>query len=67
MKAIRRFGLLLLILVVGMLLGNFGLRNATLIFAPLFIIWFICWDERKYRQEKKKKIAEEQHYYRQYY
>lgn len=67
MKAIRRFGLLLLILVVGMFLGNLGLRNATLIFAPLFIIWFICWDEKKYRQTKKKKIAKEQRYYQHYY
>lgn len=67
MKAVRRFGLLLVILLLGMLLGNLGLRNAVMVFAPLFIIWFISWDEKKYRQTKRKKYAESQYYNHYYY
>ncbi|MHC5247852.1 hypothetical protein [Enterococcus sp. LJL90] len=66
MIAIRRFGLVLLILVVGMFVGNLGMENAILIVAPLFIIWFILWDEKKYRVQKRKQ-AKKDEYYPHYY
>lgn len=67
MKAVRRFGLLLAILLLGIILGNFGINHAILIFAPLFIVWFISWDEKKYRQAKRKKYVESQYYNHYYY
>lgn len=65
MKAIRRGGLLFLVLIIGIFLGTLGLRSALLIVSPLFIIWFMLWDEKRYTQNRKKN--EQQHYvYRKY-
>ncbi|MGX7243390.1 hypothetical protein ACWOC1_00925 [Enterococcus quebecensis] len=65
MKAVRRGGLLFFVLVIGIFLGTLGLRSALLIVSPLFIIWFMLWDEKRYTQARRKR--EHQHYiYRKY-
>jgi hypothetical protein len=48
MKAMRRFGFILLVLFLGILIGNFGIQTALLVFAPLFTLWFMLWDDKKY-------------------
>ncbi|KAF1296958.1 hypothetical protein BAU15_15195 [Enterococcus sp. JM4C] len=63
MRAMRRFGFILMVLVIGILLGNIGIRSAILILTPLAILWFTLWDEKKYRQtEREKFYYEEQQY-----
>ncbi|MGX7148789.1 hypothetical protein [Enterococcus ureasiticus] len=65
MKAVRRGGLLFVVLIIGIFLGTLGLQSALLIVSPLFIIWFMLWDEKRYSHTKKKN--EHQHYvYRKY-
>lgn len=54
MKAIRRGGLLFVVLIIGIFLGTLGLRSALLIVSPLFIIWFMLWDEKRYIHTRKK-------------
>lgn len=46
MKSIRRIGLVLLVLFLGILIGNFGIQPALIIFLPLFTLWFMLWDEK---------------------
>lgn len=46
MKSMRRFGLVLIVLFLGIIIGNFGLRTALLFFVPLFTLWFMLWDEK---------------------
>lgn len=65
MKAIRRSGLLFFVLIIGIFLGTLGLRAALLIVSPLFIIWFMLWDEKRYTQAKKKNDYQ-QYTYRKY-
>ena len=60
MRAMRRFGFILVVLVVGILLGNIGIRSALLILTPLAILWFLLWDEKKYRQVKREKFYYEE-------
>ncbi|MGG5358438.1 MULTISPECIES: hypothetical protein [unclassified Enterococcus] len=67
MKAMRRFGFILLVLFLGILIGNFGIQTALLVFAPLFTLWFMLWDEKKYRQIERRKNNEESFYNEPYY
>ncbi|MDH6365526.1 Na+-transporting methylmalonyl-CoA/oxaloacetate decarboxylase gamma subunit [Enterococcus sp. PF1-24] len=53
MKATRRFGLLLSILFLGCLLGILGMQVVILVLAPLFLVWFINWDESRYFQREQ--------------
>lgn len=59
MKGIRRAGVLLIVLVVGMFLGHLSSSMLLLISAPLFLLWLLNWDEQKYqeRQEQKNTMA----------
>lgn len=54
MEAIRRAGFLFFVLVIGIFLGTLGLRAAFLIVTPLFILWFMSWDEKRYKQSRNK-------------
>lgn len=67
MKAMRRFGFILLVLFLGILIGNFGIQTALLVFAPLFTLWFMLWDDKKYRQIERRKTNEESYYNETYY
>ncbi|MGC6767702.1 hypothetical protein ACYSNR_12965 [Enterococcus sp. LJL128] len=66
MKALRRGGFIFFVLLIGIFLGTLGLQSALLIVSPLFIIWFMLWDEKRYVQHRRRE--EDQHYvYRKYH
>ncbi len=54
MKAIRRFGFILGVLLVGIIIGNLGMLTAILIVCPLFTLWLILWDNKKVRQAERR-------------
>ena len=62
MQSMRRFGAMLSILFFGIIIGNYGLQTALLIFLPSFVLWFVMWDEKKYRQNERKRRYEETFY-----
>lgn len=64
MKGIRRLGLILVILVVGTILGNFGFETAVILLVPLFVFWLMLFDEKKYRQKKRQQNYEMNYYNR---
>ena len=57
MEAIRRVGFLFFVLVIGIFLGTLGLRLAFMIVTPLFILWFMSWDEKRYTRARKQQQA----------
>ncbi|MBL1224649.1 hypothetical protein [Enterococcus sp. BWR-S5] len=65
MKSVRRGGFIFFVLFIGIFLGTLGLKSALLIVGPLFIIWFMLWDEKRYSQQRRR---QEEHYtvYRKY-
>lgn len=67
MKSMRRLGLVLMVLFLGIIIGNFGMRTALLIFVPLFALWFMLWDEKKYRQSERRRIHDDTFYLDSYY
>lgn len=67
MKSMRRLGLVLMVLFLGIIIGNFGMRTALLIFVPLFALWFMLWDEKKYRQSERRRIHDDSFYPDSYY
>lgn len=67
MKSMRRLGLVLMVLFLGIIIGNFGMRTALLIFVPLFALWFMLWDEKKYRQSERRRIHDDIFYPDSYY
>ena len=68
MKAIRRFGLIIAVLLLGLLIGKLGSLATIVIFSGLFLVWFMLWDERKYAQHyaehEYEEDIEEEHYYK---
>lgn len=69
MKAVRRFGLIIAVLLLGLLIGNLGSLATIVIFSGLFLVWFMLWDERKYAQhyaerQYDEEDTEEEHYYK---
>lgn len=65
MKAIRRGGFLFFVLFIGILLGTLGVQSALLIVGPLFIVWFMLWDEKRYTQSRRRQVKQ-QYMYRKY-
>jgi hypothetical protein len=63
MKAIRRFGFIIGVLLVGIIIGNFGALTAILIVCPLFMFWLILWDDKKFRQAERKQNKQTQDHY----
>ena len=69
MKALRRFGLIIAVLLLGLLIGKLGSLATIVIFSGLFLVWFMLWDERKYAQHYAERQydeddTEEEHYYK---
>lgn len=68
MKAVRRFGLIIAVLLLGLLIGKLGSLATVVIFSGLFLVWFMLWDERKYAQHyaeshyDEEEFEEEQYY-----
>lgn len=61
MKAIRRFGFILIVLFLGVLIGRFTLLTVSLIFIPLLILWGMLWDNKK--QLHKQNYSYHDYYY----
>lgn len=68
MKAVRRFGLIIAVLLLGSLIGKLGSLATIVIFSGLFLVWFMLWDERKYAQHYAdhyfEEDVEEEFYYK---
>lgn len=68
MKAVRRFGLIIAVLLLGLFIGKLGSLATVVIFSGLFLVWFMLWDERKYAQHyaerhyDEEEFEEEQYY-----
>lgn len=62
MKSLRRGAFLFFVLIIGILLGTLGLQAALLIVTPLFIFWFMLWDEKRYVQAQKRKDRQQYAY-----
>lgn len=60
MIAVRRFGFVIAVLLLGLLIGKLGTLAAIIIFSGLFIVWFMLWDERKYAQHYAENLYEEE-------
>ena len=45
MEAIRRYALLLIVLVLGIILGTLGWQAALIVLTPLTMIWLMLWVE----------------------
>ncbi|MGX4685654.1 hypothetical protein JNUCC83_01955 [Vagococcus sp. JNUCC 83] len=54
MFAIRRYALILVVLIIGIVLGNLGLDVALIIVTPLILLWLMLWDEKSYRRSQQK-------------
>ena len=54
MFAIRRYALMLVVLIIGILLGNMGIDVAIIIVTPLVLIWLMLWDEKSYRRSQQR-------------
>lgn len=65
MKAVRRFGLIIGFLLVGLVIGKLGSLATIVVFSGLFIVWYMLWDEKKYAQqyEQENTYYEEEYYY----
>lgn len=50
MKGIRRFGLMIVILLIGITIGHFGLFISILFVCPLITLWLLLWDDKKSSQ-----------------
>ena len=54
MEAIRRYALLLIVLVLGIILGTLGWQAALIVLTPLVMIWLMLWDEKSYKVKQYK-------------
>ncbi|MEG0284569.1 MULTISPECIES: hypothetical protein [Vagococcus] len=59
MEAIRRYALLLIVLVLGIILGTLGWQAALIVLTPLTMIWLMLWDEKSYKHKQYKKVMKE--------
>ncbi|WP_122645003.1 hypothetical protein [Enterococcus mediterraneensis] len=55
MKGIRNIALIVLGLLIGFSLKSFGIEMTLLVFAPLFLLWFTFWDDKKFRQSERRR------------
>ena len=60
MKAVRRFGFMLWVLLMGNCYWLFWRFKCCSDFCPLMMLWFMLWDEKKFRQAERKR---NRHYY----
>ncbi|MGX7024418.1 hypothetical protein [Vagococcus hydrophili] len=63
MEAIRRYAVLLIVLVLGVVLGTLGWQAALVVLTPLVMIWLMLWDEKSYKTKQYKRYTEEKQQY----
>lgn len=54
MFAIRRYTFILLVLIFGIILGNFSWKIGLLVATPLILILLMQWDETSYRKKQRQ-------------
>lgn len=59
MEAIRRYAVLLIVLVLGIILGTLGWQAALIVLTPLIMIWLMLWDEKSYKRKQYEKFLKE--------
>ncbi|MGX6978682.1 hypothetical protein ACWN8V_05420 [Vagococcus elongatus] len=66
MTSIRRLFFLFFVLLIGIFLGNLGLKTAFLIVVPIFLILIMLWDEASYRytSHRKQQNTQREYHYR---
>ncbi|MDN6639970.1 MAG: hypothetical protein L0L10_04235 [Tetragenococcus sp.] len=52
MKGIRRFGFIIAVLLIGIIIGHFGLFVSILFVSPLITLWLLLWDDKKITQSE---------------
>ncbi|HIY58846.1 MAG TPA: hypothetical protein H9829_11770 [Candidatus Tetragenococcus pullicola] len=62
MKATRRFGFILFILLLGIVIGHLQLRTILLIICPLLVLWLILWDDKRFHQAETKQQEKLSHF-----
>lgn len=63
MEAIRRYALLLIVLVLGIILGTVGWQAALIVLTPLVMIWLMVWDEKSYKYKQYEQYMKEKQQY----
>lgn len=63
MIGIRRSGLLLLVLLLGIALGSMRMEIILLVTIPLILIWFVSFDEAQYKERLRQKHLHARHNY----
>lgn len=63
MASIRRYALLLIVLLIGIFLGTFGWRSALVFVIPLLMLWIMVWDEKTYEQKQAERHTKTQQPY----
>lgn len=51
---VRRFGILLLIFILGLILGSLNSKLIAILSIPLLLLWFFSWDEVSYKRNSLK-------------
>ncbi|UUV97995.1 hypothetical protein [Vagococcus luciliae] len=55
MYRVRRFGLLLTIFIIGLLMGKYGPTVINMLLSTVFILtWLMAFDESSYKRIQKK-------------
>lgn len=63
MEAIRRYALLLIVLVLGIILGTLGWQAALIVLTPLVMVWLMIWDEKSYKYKQYEQYIKEKQQY----
>ncbi|HCM89989.1 MULTISPECIES: hypothetical protein [Vagococcus] len=63
MEAIRRYTVLLIVLVLGVVLGTLGWQAALVVLTPLVMIWLMVWDEKSYKSKQHERYIKEKQQY----
>lgn len=63
MIGIRRTGLLLFVLLLGIALGNLNVEIILMVTIPLILIWIVSLDEAQYKERLKQKHHAPTHHY----
>lgn len=40
----------LIVLFLGAIIGTFGMKVICIVFSPLFLLWLLNWDDKKYQE-----------------
>jgi hypothetical protein len=61
-----RFGLFIILLLVGVFISWLSTELIVLFFSLLGLTWFISWDEKSYKKLERKRNKEAEQYHQHY-